>query len=127
MFNNLRFTDNVDLVIQNAGSIALQYGSYAIDTEHILYGLTIIGDSVASKILSKYGITSESLITLFSKLFRGSSTIISRNVDVSLDAKEYNLYNIIYARISFTISPIAPKLASISPASLSCVLHLTRL
>ena len=56
MFNNLRFTDNVDLVIQNAGSIALQYGSYAIDTEHILYGLTIIGDSVASKILTNFGV-----------------------------------------------------------------------
>lgn len=88
MFNNLRFTDNVDLVLQNAGSVALQYGSYSIDTEHILYGLTVISDSIASKILSKYGVTSESLITLFSKMFKGTSTIISRNVDVSIDSKE---------------------------------------
>jgi len=88
MFNDLRFTDNVDLVLQNAGSVALQYGSYAIDTEHILYGLTVIGDSVASKILANFGVTSEALITLFAKLFRNSSTIISRNVDISIDGKE---------------------------------------
>ena len=88
MFNNLRFTDNVDLVLQNAGSVALQYGSYVIDTEHILYGLTVVNDSVASKILANYGITSEALITLFSKMYKGSSTIISRNVDISIDSKE---------------------------------------
>jgi len=88
MYNNLRFTDNVELVMQNAGSIALQYGSYAIDTEHILYGLTVINDSVASKILSNYGVTSETLITLYSKMFRGTSTIISRNVDIAIDSKE---------------------------------------
>ena len=88
MYNNIRFTENVNLLLQHAGSIALQYGSYAIDTEHLLYGLTVISDSVASKILKSYGINSESLIALFSKLFRGSSTIISRDVDISIDSKE---------------------------------------
>ena len=88
MYNNIRFTDNVDLVLQNAGSIALQYGSYAIDTEHVLYGLTVVSDTIASKLLANYGISSESLITLFSKMFRGSNTIISRNVDISIDTKE---------------------------------------
>lgn len=88
MFNNLKFTGNVDLVLQHAGSVALQYGSYQIDTEHILYGLCSVGDSVASKILASYGITSENLITLFSKLYRNASTIISREVDLSLDGKE---------------------------------------
>ncbi|MBQ7351580.1 MAG: ATP-dependent Clp protease ATP-binding subunit, partial [Clostridia bacterium] len=88
MFNNLRFTDNVDIVLQNAGAVALQYGSYVIDTEHLLYGLTTIKDSVASKILASFRITSESLITLFSKLYRNASTVISRNVDISIDSKE---------------------------------------
>ena len=88
MYNNLRFTDNVELVLQNAGSVALQFGSYSIDSEHLLYGLTVISDSVASKILANYGITTESLITLFSKLYKNASTIISRNVDVSIDSKE---------------------------------------
>lgn len=88
MQNNMRFTENVDLALQHAGSVALQYGSYAIDSEHMLFGLCSIKDSVACKILNNYGITSESLITLFSKLYRGSTTIISREVDISLDGKE---------------------------------------
>ncbi len=88
MFNNLRFTDSVNTVLQNAGSVALQFGSYSIDSEHILYGLTVISDSVSSKILSNYGVTSESLITLFSKLYRNSSTIIARDVDLTIDGKE---------------------------------------
>ena len=55
MQNNMRFTENVDLALQHAGSVALQYGSYAIDSEHILFGLCSIKDSVACKILNNYG------------------------------------------------------------------------
>ena len=68
MYNNIRFTDNADLALQYAGSIALQYGKFAIDSEHILYGLTKISDSLASRILSSYGITSVALDNLFAKL-----------------------------------------------------------
>ena len=88
MYNNLRFTENVEMVMQYAGSVALQYGSMIIDTEHILYGLSRIKDSVASRVLSSYGITSENLESLFYKLFRGSSTIIANEVDLSSDSKE---------------------------------------
>ena len=88
MFNNLRLTDSANMALQNAGGIALQFGSYAIDTEHILYGLTAINDSVSSKILKNYGVTSVSLMTLFAKLYKNTSTIISRDVDISLDGKE---------------------------------------
>ena len=88
MFNNLRFTDNVDDALQNAGIIALQYGSYTIDTEHILYGLSTIKDSVASRILSSYGVTPDALNSLFMKMNRGTSTIIATNVDLSIDSKE---------------------------------------
>ena len=88
MYNNLRFTDNVDAVLQNAGGIALQFGSSTIDTEHLLYGLTTIKESVASKILANYGITSDAIISLFGKLFKNTSTIIARDVDISIDSKE---------------------------------------
>lgn len=88
MFNNLKFTENADLCLQYAGSIALQYGSYTIDTEHILYGLTKIKDSVASKILSSYGITSNALENVFSKIYKNTSTLISNTVDLSIDSKE---------------------------------------
>lgn len=88
MYNNLKFTENADLALQYAGSIALQYGSYTIDTEHILYGLTKIGDSVASKILKNYGITSSALENVFSKIYKNTSTLISSEVDLSIDSKE---------------------------------------
>ncbi|MCI5497661.1 MAG: ATP-dependent Clp protease ATP-binding subunit [Firmicutes bacterium] len=86
--NNLRFTDNADMALQYAGSIALQFGSYTIDTEHILYGLSKIKDSVASKILANYGITSQALENVFSKVYKNSSTLIASEVDLSIDSKE---------------------------------------
>ncbi|MBE5757519.1 MAG: ATP-dependent Clp protease ATP-binding subunit [Clostridiales bacterium] len=88
MYNNLRFSDNVDLALQYAGSIALTFGSLTIDTEHVLYGLSKIKESVASKLLSSYGVTSESLESLFYKLNKGTSTIIASEVDMSIDCKE---------------------------------------
>ena len=88
MYNNLRFTENVELALQYAGSVALQYGSMTIDTEHIMYGLARIKDSMASRVLSSYGVTCENLENLFYKLFRGSSTIIANEVELSVDAKE---------------------------------------
>jgi len=88
MYNNLRLTENANLVLQCAGSIALQYGSYVIDSEHILYGLTKVKESLSCKILASYSITDTSIENLFSKLFKGSSTIISTEVELSLDSKE---------------------------------------
>ncbi len=88
MYNNLRLTENADLALQFAGNIALQYGSYTIDTEHILYGLTKISDSVACKILANYGITSSSLENVFSKIYKNNSTLIANEVDLSIDSKE---------------------------------------
>lgn len=88
MYSNLKFTENADLALQYAGSIALQYGSYTIDTEHILYGLTKIKDSVACKILNSYGINSQALENVFSKLYKNASTIISNEVELSIDTKE---------------------------------------
>jgi len=88
MFNNLRLTENADLAIQYAGNIALQFGNYAIDTEHVLYGLTKIKDSVACKILQNYDISSVTLENLFSKLYKGNGTLISNMVDLTIDTKE---------------------------------------
>lgn len=86
--SNIRFTDNADMALQYAGSIALQYGKYAIDSDHILYGLTKIPDSLAGKILASYGITSTALESLFSKLYKGATTMIANEVDLTIDSKE---------------------------------------
>ena len=83
MFNNLRLTENADLALQYAGNIALQFGSYTIDTEHILYGLSKIQDSMASKILKNYNITPNAIENIFSKLFKGNVTLIANEVDLT--------------------------------------------
>lgn len=57
MYNGIRVTESVSKALKNAGRIALKYGNYQVGTEHMLYGLSSVTDSVASKILSSYGVT----------------------------------------------------------------------
>lgn len=57
MYNGIRVTESVSKVLKNAGRIALKYGSSQVGTEHLLYGLISVTDSVASKILSEFGVT----------------------------------------------------------------------
>ena len=56
MATGIRLTESVNRAIQNAGRIALLYGNYQIGTEHLLYGLSSVRDSVACTILSSYGV-----------------------------------------------------------------------
>ena len=56
MAYGIRLTESVNRAIQNAGKIALLYGNYQIGTEHMLYGLGSVKDSVASKILTNFGV-----------------------------------------------------------------------
>ena len=59
------FSDNIEKVIKNASKIALRFGSDVVGTEHILYGITSVKDSIASTLLSQYGVTDEDLFRLF--------------------------------------------------------------
>ena len=59
------FSDNIEKVIKNASKIALRFGSDVVGTEHILYGITTVKDSVAATLLSQYGVTEEDLFRLF--------------------------------------------------------------
>lgn len=58
MFNGIRVTESVTKALKYAARIALKYGGYQVGTEHLLYGLTSVTDSVASKILNEYGVNS---------------------------------------------------------------------
>ena len=59
------FSDNIEKVIKNASKIALRFGSDVVGTEHILYGLTTVKESIASTLLSQYGVSEENLFELF--------------------------------------------------------------
>ena len=36
---NIRRTSNVEDALQYAGMVALRYGSFIVDTQHLLYGI----------------------------------------------------------------------------------------
>lgn len=78
MFNSeLRVTDNVNKALQIAGTIAIQYGFYQVGTEHLLYGISALGDTVSGKILNTYGVTPDKLEQIFDK------TAVKKNLVVS--------------------------------------------
>ena len=89
MFNEIRITENVNKALQYAGTVALQYGYYQIDTEHLLYGLVQVEDCVASKILETYGVTCEKLDVVFSRNSQKQNIkVLSSRVQLSPSNKE---------------------------------------
>ncbi len=59
------FSDNIENVIKNASKIALRFGSDVVGSEHILYGLVSLPDSISTQLLSQYGVNEENLYALF--------------------------------------------------------------
>ncbi len=90
MYNNdMRITDNVNVCLQNAGRVALQYGYNQVGTEHLLYGITSVTDSASSKILNSYGVTCEKLDEIFSKnKSKNTISFLSNQIELSPKNKE---------------------------------------
>lgn len=65
MSNLNSFSDNVEKVLKKASDVAVKYGNLQVGTEHILYGLTCVKDCASCQILAEYGVTSESLESIF--------------------------------------------------------------
>lgn len=64
-YNSFRFTENVNKVLEYAGSICEKLGQNQIATEHLLFGITSVPDCAACKILNSYGINSSNLLKYF--------------------------------------------------------------
>ncbi len=64
-YQSSSFSDNIQKVIKNASKFALRFGSNLIGSEHILYGLASVKDCLASKMLSDFGVTEQSLFEFF--------------------------------------------------------------
>lgn len=90
MYNNeMRITDNVNVCLQNAGRVALQYGFNQVGTEHLLYGLCSVTDSASGKILNSYGVTCEKLDAIFSKnKSKNIVSFLSNQIELSPKNKE---------------------------------------
>lgn len=89
MNGNINVGDKVNNALQNAGKIAIKYGAFKIGTEHLLFGLSTIESSVASRILASFGVTSDSIEYVFNKIFtKRSATILSATIELTPKAKE---------------------------------------
>ena len=88
MLNELKVDDNVNIALQNAGTIALGFGIYQISTEHLLYGLSTI-DGTAKSLLNAYGVTSSIIENTLARTFqKTNATILNNKIDLTPQTKE---------------------------------------
>jgi len=69
MFFSFNPTESVRKVIDNATEFALVNGHEQIGSEHLLYGIISVSDSMASKILRDFGVTKETYVKMFDENF----------------------------------------------------------
>lgn len=88
MFNELKVDDNVNIALQNAGTIALGFGVFQIGTEHLLYGLSTI-EGTAKSLLSAFGVTSALIENTLARTFsKTNATILNNKIDLTPQTKE---------------------------------------
>lgn len=89
MAYGIRLTESVNRAIQNAGKIALMFANYQIGTEHLLYGLSSVKDSVASKILANFGVNHNKMEDVFAKhSSKQPNLIVQSSIDFTPRTKE---------------------------------------
>jgi len=93
MNENLNVTENINKIVQNAGVIALQYNSFKIDVHHLLYGLSVVDNTVAYSILQNFNVTKEKIENVFHKNFtKSNATVLNSQLDFTENAKEVFLF-----------------------------------
>ncbi len=89
MFNGFNVTEAVELALQKAGAIALNFNSYEIGTEHLLYGIVSISNTNASNILQSYNVTTAKLEKYFAKTSpKRNKTIVDTTIELANKTKE---------------------------------------
>lgn len=88
MFNELKVDDNVNIALQNAGTIAVSFDVFQISTEHLLYGLSTI-DGTCKSLLGSFGVTSSVIENALARNSQKSNTTILNNkIDLTPQTKE---------------------------------------
>jgi len=89
MYNGFNVTESVDVALQKAGAIALNYSQYEIGTEHLLYGILSVSNTTASNILQTFNVTISKLEKLFAKTSpKKVKTIVDSTIDLANKTKE---------------------------------------
>lgn len=81
-------SDNLTKVIKNAGKFAMSLGGNQVATEHILYGLTTVKDSMSYKLLAEYGITCLSLEQALDEEQEKDKVLAGIDVELTPKSKE---------------------------------------
>ncbi|MEG1581963.1 MAG: ATP-dependent Clp protease ATP-binding subunit [Clostridia bacterium] len=90
---NLSVTDNVTKALNNAGKLAYSLGEYQVGTEHLLYGLASATDSMASKMLLKFGVSAGELASVV-KSSKVSSTPFVGKVTIEYMPRVKNIFEV---------------------------------
>ena len=89
MYNEIRITESVNRCLQVAGATALQYGYSKVGTEHLLYGICGIENSVASKTLATFKVNQKNLDTIFSRnSTKKQVAMLSGRIELTPNSKE---------------------------------------
>ncbi|MBE5735028.1 MAG: ATP-dependent Clp protease ATP-binding subunit [Clostridiales bacterium] len=89
MYNGFNVTETVDLALQKAGAIALNYGQYEIGTEHLLYGIVSVSNTNASNILQSFNVTTAKLEKLFARTApKKIKTIVDPTIELASKTRE---------------------------------------
>ena len=70
------FTKMAQAAIAEATEVSAELRMTYIGTEHILIGLTVVDGSVAQKVLSAHGVTTEAVKSLIKKTFNTPDMVV---------------------------------------------------
>lgn len=93
MFFSFNPTESVRKVIDNASEFALLNGQEQIGSEHLLYGIISVSDSMASKILRDFGITKESYVKMFDENFEKGYNY-NKNIEITFTPRAKEIFRV---------------------------------
>lgn len=54
-------SENLEKILKNASKIAKELGGNQVSSEHLLYGICVVKDCMANKLMAEYGVTSSAI------------------------------------------------------------------
>jgi ATP-dependent Clp protease ATP-binding subunit ClpC len=88
MLYNFQSSASVKKILSHAKDLSKKLGINYIASEHILYGITAVTDTAASKILANFGVTKNSILQVFVASGAKGENIYDDDIELTPTAKE---------------------------------------
>lgn len=88
MYQNNGFTQLVQYALQNAGELATQSGHNQLGTEHLLFGIISMDESLSSKLLEKYGVNQHTFLQVFDETIKKGQSTNATQIELTPKVKE---------------------------------------